>query len=144
MDLGTVPDWLSLLVNGAVAVAALVGLAHARQDARRAERRSEAAQQELAADRARRESTRRAHADLENITEILRLHGARTSEHIVLNPAEVGRIRTALALLPPGVTPRTRALYDAGRTGSRPSLDEVSQELEAEARSLSEQSVSPA
>ena len=142
MDLGTLPDWLSLLVNGAVAVAALVGLVHARHDARRAEERAADAQRELARDRQRHEASRLARLDLENLNEIFRLHAARTNDHIVLSPAEIGAIRAALAVLPPDVAPFTRAHYEGEGVHPVPSREDVTAELLAAVRSAWTRSIS--
>lgn len=129
VELGTLPDWLSLVVNGAVAVAALLGLTHARRDTARAEERAAAAQRELADDRRRREVANLARLDFENLYAILQLHGARTSKNIWLAPIEYGRIRAALAALPPDVAPLARSNYEAGHPGPAAPLEDVTAEL---------------
>lgn len=144
MDYGTLPEWLSLVVNGAVAGAALLGLVHARRDTRRAEERAEAAQRELAEDRARHEAARLARLDFESLNDILRLHGARTTEHIVLMPVEIGRIRASLAVLPPGSVPKTRAMYQNGFPGPTPTREAVTAELHAAVRELRTRSIAAA
>lgn len=128
-----------MVVNGTLAVAAVVGLRHARQDARRAEQRADTAQRELAEDRAQREGARRAQADLENVRTILVLHEA-ASPNVVLSSLEVGRLRAALAALPPGSIPRTRALYADPRDSPPPSRHAVTDELHAAVQELRESS----
>lgn len=123
-----------MVVNGAVALVAVMGLRHARRDARRAELRADAAQRELAMDRAQREDARRARADLSDVNRILELHEA-TLPNVVLSPLEVGRIRASLAGLPTTSVPKARALYADG-ANPRPSRLEVSEELHATVQEL--------
>jgi len=136
VNLGTVPDWLSVVVNGAVAVAALVGLRRARRDTRRAEDRAATAEDELRDDRRRRDEAAQARLDLDLVNEILLLHGSRTDEHVYLRPFEIGRIRAALAVLPPELLPATRAMYEEGNTDPTPPRDAVTGDLHAAVRDL--------
>lgn len=147
LEFGTVPDWLGVAVNGAVAVAAVVGLRHARQDARRAEERADAAQAELAADRVRRERARQARDDLQAVNAILELHASLVDQYVSFNPGDYGRLRACLAVLPPGSLPKTRALHgddDDGRSATRPSNVEVTKELRGAAQELRRQMIAAA
>jgi hypothetical protein len=137
---GTVPDWLSFVVNGAVAFAALLGLRRARQDARRAEDRTAAAERELRNDRRRHELARRALLDYERVHGILLVHASKTSDHVVHSPMEVGRVRAFLMALPPDCLPLTRQMYEEGRSDVGPSHESVSTELQGLVRELQEQS----
>ncbi|MFF1530968.1 hypothetical protein [Cellulomonas sp. NPDC058312] len=142
MNLGTVPDWFSVFVNGAVALVAWVGLRHARQDARRAEKRADDAHQQLAEDRERRASAGLARADLVHVTTLLTHHEA-LLPNVYLRPIDTGEIRAALAALPRESVPRTRALYSE-ESARRPSRDGVTAELHAEVQRLRALSVTDA
>lgn len=133
VDFGNVAEWAGVGVNGAVAIAAIIGLRHARADARRAEDRASKAEQELATDRAKREHARRARVEFEHVSTLLALHEAATP-NVVLSPLEMGKIRAALALLPAGRLPKTRRYFTASPPA--PTRQEVSDELAAEVQQL--------
>lgn len=137
---GTIPDWLSVVVNGAVAVAALVGLRRARRDVQRADDRAAAAERELRDDRRRRAVADQARLDLDLVNEVLQLHGSRVDEHVYLRPFEYGRIRASLAVLPPELLPLARAMYEEGSTDPTPSREAVTEDLHAAVRTLREKS----
>ena len=142
MNLGTVPEWGSVVVNGAVALVALVGLRHARQDARGAEQRAEAAQRKLAEDRLRRAAAGLARVDLANVTIVLKHHET-LLPNVHPRPIDTGEIRTALAALPAGIIPKARERY-AEESETRPSRDEVTEELYATVRQLRTESAADA
>lgn len=133
MSIGSVAEWASVGVNGAVAVAAVVGLRQARWDARLAEGRAMKAERALASDRMKREHARRARTEFEHVSVLLALHEAATP-NIVLSPLEMGKIRAALALLPAGRLQKARSYYTS--TPPLPTRQEVSDELALEAQRL--------
>lgn len=121
---------MGLVINGAVAAAALVGLRHARRDTRAAQARAAAAENALSAQRARLEAAHLARMDLDALQVVLRHHAARTDKNVWLNPGEIGEIRTSLAMLPSEMAPTTRAHYgEDGAGGGFEVVREVSDEL---------------
>lgn len=141
--MGTWGEWASVVVNGAVAWAALVGLRRARRDTLKAEDRASAAEAALEQDRARRATAALARADLAATQEILQIHGTHTRD-VLPSPEDVGRMLAALAALPDDAVPCTRRSYPDGRWShrvDRPSRTAVSEELRAEVQRLRRLSV---